>query len=70
MSKTGKLEQNWFIGTIDVDGYSIPIIGRGVTKGEAEKEALRRVADVWSNCLRFGKLDPDVLEWWPTSTSD
>jgi hypothetical protein len=71
MCKTDKLEQNWFIGTIEIGGYSVPVVGRGVTKKDAEQEAFRRVVDVWSNCLELdGKLDLDLLDWWPTSVSD
>jgi hypothetical protein len=71
MCNTNKPEQNWFIGTIEIDGYSIPVVGRGVTKKDAEQEAFQRVVDVWSNCLELdGKLDLDLLDWWPMSVSD
>jgi hypothetical protein len=48
-------EQNWFIGTAKIEGYRIPIVGRGVTKQEAEKEALQRVAKVWANYSEPGE---------------
>jgi hypothetical protein len=71
VSNINKLEQNWYIGTIEIDGYSIPLVGRGVTKEEAEKEAFQRVNDVWSNCLELdGKPNPELLSWWPTSIND
>jgi hypothetical protein len=71
MSNRNRLEQNWFIGTIELDGYSIPIIGRGVTKQEAEKEALRRMSRVWIECFELEKrFGSDPLKWWPTSISD
>jgi hypothetical protein len=71
MSNINRLEQNWFIGTIELDGYSIPIIGRGVTKQEAEKEALQRVSQVWVEYFELEqRLGPDPLKWWPTSISD
>jgi hypothetical protein len=71
MANSNKVKQNWFIGTIEMDGYSIPIIGRGVTKQEAEKEAFQRVAQVWVEYLELEeRLGPDPLRWWPTSTSD
>jgi hypothetical protein len=71
MIKSNRLEQDWFIGTIEMNGYSIPIIGRGVTKQEAEKEALQRVAQVWVECFELEqRLGSDPLKWWPTSISD
>jgi hypothetical protein len=71
MSNSSKLEQDWFIGTIEMDGCSIPIIGRGATKQEAEKEALQRVVQVWVECLELEqRLGSDPLKWWPTSISD
>jgi hypothetical protein len=66
-----KAEQNWFVGTLEIDGYTIPIVGRGATKKEAEREAIRRMAQVWANCLELEvKLGPNPLSWWPSTTSD
>jgi hypothetical protein len=71
MTNRRKRERDWFIGTIDMDGYSIPIIGRGVTKQEAAKEAHRRVARIWTERLELeAGLGSDTLEWWPTSIDD
>ena len=71
MSNSNRLEQDWFVGKIEVDGYSIPIIGRGVTRQEAEKEALQRVSQVWIDCFELEeRLGSDPLKWWATSVSD
>ena len=71
MSNSNRLEQDWFVGTIEVDGYSVPIIGRGVTKQEAEKEALQRVSQVWVDCFELEEgLGSDPLQWWATSMND
>jgi hypothetical protein len=71
MANSNRLEQDWLIGTIEIDGYSIPIIGRGATKQEAEKEALRKVAQAWVECLELKQtFGSDPLKWWPTSISD
>jgi hypothetical protein len=71
MSDHEKIERDWFIGTLEIDDYSIPIIGRGATKQEAEKEALRRMARVWVESLDLEeRLGLNVLEWWSTSVSD
>jgi hypothetical protein len=53
-------EQNWFIGTAEVEGYRVPIVGRGATKQEAEKEALQRIAEVWANLESGEKLELDL----------
>jgi hypothetical protein len=71
MSNSNRSERDWFIGTFEMDGCNIPIIGRGVTKQEAEKEALERVAQVWLEYFELEeRLGPDPLKWWPTSTND
>ena len=54
-----------------MDGYSIPVIGRGVTKQEAEEEALQRILQVWVEYFELEKrFGPDPLKWWPTAISD
>ena len=59
--KNNESEQNWFIGIAEIEGYRIPLVGRGVTKQEAEREALQRVAKVQANYLEpGGKLQLDL----------
>jgi hypothetical protein len=71
MRNSNRLERDWFLGTIEMDGYSIPIIGRGITKQEAEKEALQRVSQVWVECFELEKrFGSDPSKWWATSISD
>jgi hypothetical protein len=71
MCNSNRLEQDWFLGTIEIDGYNIPIIGRGITKQEAEKEALQRVSQVWAECFGLEKrFGPDPSIWWSMSISD
>jgi hypothetical protein len=59
--KSNESEQNWFIGIAEVEGYRIPLVGRGVTRQEAEREALQRVAKVQANYLEpGGELELDL----------
>lgn len=53
--KSNESEQDWFIGIAEVEGYRVPLVGRGVTKQEAEREALQRVAKVQANYLDRGE---------------
>ena len=59
--KSNESEQNWFIGMAEVEGYRVPLVGRGATRQEAEREALQRVAKVQANYLESGeKLELDL----------
>lgn len=61
MFSINKSEQSWFIGTAEVEGYKVPIVGRGATRQEAEREALQRIAEVSANYLASGeKLELDL----------
>jgi hypothetical protein len=39
MNSREEAERNWYIGTMEVGGYAVPIMARGKTREEAEKQA-------------------------------
>jgi hypothetical protein len=62
MGKRKESKRNWLVGTINMDGYKIPVVGHGNTIGEAQEEALQRVNFIWANHIEpEEELDQDKL---------
>jgi hypothetical protein len=55
MTEKNEATQDWLIGTIEVDGRTVPIVARGKTREEAEKQARRSIAAFQYEKLKLEK---------------